>query len=397
MKLEWHSKHLLSYQEDGDFGEVSSEDNFDDQTAELEASFGKSQARSVVFTLQSWQCFATTLDPETSKLLRKRSMLAFELEDSLPFDADSLAISRQSTKNHELIIAADSAQLLRITQAAEETGVYIRCISPLILLAVDALQKVYPGFGEVDLLLHADDRGIDAVWLSSGIPYRWEWLPLDDTARVHDAIERIEAECPVVMASGLASRLPEASDDSFVLQTYDFDAVELACKQAESVTNGYAAPTFDLREGPLAAKDPHFPIALPLKLAAGTLILLQIAILAFLHLRGTQYQSMAEESSSATVTAFEETFPSERVPVGVLSRMESEHRRLRGTRGLSDQTPRIPSIIPALHAFLNALPSREEARFRFSRVEVSPDELTSAVGVAKSFEDQQAVLEAMRR
>ncbi|MEM6473530.1 MAG: hypothetical protein AAF802_28480, partial [Planctomycetota bacterium] len=84
------------------------------------------------------------------------------------------------------------------------------------------------------------------------------------------------------------------------------------------------------------------------------------------------------------------------IPVGTLSRLESEHRRLRGTRGLSDQTPKIPSILSTLHAFLQAAPNPEEARYRFDRIEFTPNELTTANGVAKSFEDQELILARLR-
>ncbi|MEM6691224.1 MAG: hypothetical protein AAF664_17495 [Planctomycetota bacterium] len=390
----WHSEHLFTLgDENPDF---QRDLELSDEEDSVVTSFRRSTSPSVVLGLHSWECFAVELDQQDSQSLKKRSILAFELEDTLPCDGEDLAIRRISHREGELVLSTLASNLLPILEAAHDAGVYVRSITPLIFLALEEFLRPTATAKTFDLLLAVGESGIDVVWLRKGVAQGWQWLARDDSSGLRQAFERIESDHPRIALMGIERSDLNLGEEEVTVEHFPFDLVELAATTSARIVNGHTAAIIDLREGPLEPQDRFFPIAKSLRFAATSFVLVQVALIVFLLLRTHQYQSMAEQNSQTTTEAFEEVFPGERIPVGVLSRLESEHRRLRGTRGMSDRTPEIPSILPTLHAFFRGAPDRKDARYKFDRIVITPNALSTANGVARSFEDQEVILTRLR-
>ncbi|MEM6473737.1 MAG: hypothetical protein AAF802_29530, partial [Planctomycetota bacterium] len=268
----WHSEHLFSLsteaREETATGAEAGDPMF--------GFFQDATSSSLILGLHSWQCFAITLDGGERQSVKKRSMLAFELEDILPCDGEDLAIHRHGSREHELVLASEATHLIPVIEAVEESGIYVRAISPLVFLALDELASRHQSLEGIDLLLWAGDLGIDAVWFRDGDVYRWEWLPLDDQVSLEGAIDRTEEESPRITAIGIAPGKLEFAENAEI-QHFEFDCVELASTQAQRIVDGRANPNVDLREGPLEVQNRYVPIARSLGFAAAAFLLLQAA------------------------------------------------------------------------------------------------------------------------
>jgi hypothetical protein len=72
---------------------------------------------------------------------------------------------------------------------------------------------------------------------------------------------------------------------------------------------------------------------------------------------------LAAESQQHQAAAFCEVFPGQPVPPGIRSRLESEHAKLAGLKGASNQLPQRTSALNVFYNVLASLP--EEMRYRF--------------------------------
>ena len=83
---------------------------------------------------------------------------------------------------------------------------------------------------------------------------------------------------------------------------------------------------------------------------------------------------------------FQQVFPKQKLPVGLMSRFRSEHRRLRLTKG-ADARPEVPNVLAIFHALLESLPSDNEARYQIQNVRLEQDSLSLLSGSVATLED----------
>jgi hypothetical protein len=153
----------------------------------------------------------------------------------------------------------------------------------------------------------------------------------------------------------------------------------------------------DLRNGPLSSPQPLRPIASSLRTCLLAGVILQLAVIAAAFFRGLDYRSQAAELVGKQQESFQRAFPDDPIPVGIVSRLESEHRRLAGTRGMTNQNvPKLDSAIPVTHILLSALPEPTEVRFKIDRIEIVPEAVAFASGTAKSYGDLETIAERLR-
>ncbi|MEO1527964.1 MAG: hypothetical protein AAFX06_21230, partial [Planctomycetota bacterium] len=145
----------------------------------------------------------------------------------------------------------------------------------------------------------------------------------------------------------------------------------------------------------LANARPLYPIRHAVAFGLIGFFACQCLLVASLWIRGSMLQSRAIRASDDGAVAFERVFPEQQAPVGIAARLQSEKRRLMGTRGISKDVPQVQSIERILHVFLSSLPERSEARFRFDRLSFLPDVIESAVGTARSIEEQELIAKRM--
>ena len=371
---------------------------FSDADNEMEVGHGYSGNESVVLALPSAQCFSFFRSHDEARLLRNRRSLVYDLEEYLPVDGDDLAIDRMDSKAGFLLIAADCRHITNALKEMEERGAYVSAISPLIFLALADLHREKP-LRRVDVVLWQSEEGIDIVRLRQGTPVDWRWTE-NQIEAVMSALESIVPDLPspkallVDGAEGLVDALKGVSD----LSQSSSRRNPSAAAECRRIVRGTATPWIDLRSGPLESPDPLRPIASPLRFLCVAAILLQLSVASALLLRGWQYRQQAESHVKSQEDVFQRVYPDEPIPVGIVSRLQSEHRRLSGTRGISNQNiPRLGSCVPAIHVFLSGLPDTSIARYTIDRLEFTPDRLALATGAAKSYGDLERVAEGLRK
>ncbi len=354
--------------------------------------------QSVVIGLPSCLCYTFDRSAESLKVTRNRIQLIYQLEEFLPFDADDLAVGKIQSKTGQLIIASDSKGLIDLCQEFTDSGVHVRAITPTIFLALASLKRQYD-LEEIDLVCWSNGQTADVVRLENGVPINWRWIASDDRPSVSEEAARVleERDEVRVVLAGAHALNPDPHDERIHVINLELSRYDAASEEAQRICKGLALPPVDMRDGPLAPADPHYPYSRSLKIAAAALLFFQLTLIAAMAYRSSAYRRLSGELTAKSTREYQEVFPDERVPVGILARMQSEHRRLLGTRGLSSESvPRLQSIVPIAHVFLSAAPEPKDARYRFDRIELAPDEVALATGTAKSFSDQELIAERLR-
>ncbi len=364
--------------------------------AEIEQAALDSQS-AVIMGLPSSQCCSFVFSRDDSRRIKTRNLLIYELEDLLPLDADTLSVGRISCEQSELVLAIDSQEFVPIGDAIRANGIHLRAITPIVLLAFAGLSREQDMASE-DLVYWGSENGADLIWLESGIPSKWNWISASDTDAIRNAAVQI-AESNSSARLLVLGQPPDLTglDDRVEVTLLDRDQLDIACQESQRILNGVAQPLVDLREGPLQSDKPFYSFSRSLAFSACAILFSQVVLLLALVIWHKQYRGESERYRQKSVAAYRRIFPDSPVPVGVRSRLESEHRRLLGTKGLASHAiPRLGNVIPMLHAFLSALPEPATARFQFDRIELTPGNIAIATGTAKSFEDQETVAKRLR-
>lgn len=353
---------------------------------------------SLVVALRSSGCLSFSQTTDETRQRMTRNLLAYELEELLPVDGDDLAFDRVTSKSGGLIVAADGAQFVQTVDEIVDRGQYIAAITPLVFLALPPLQRASP-LQAVDVLLWQTDEGIDFIRLDRGVPTQWRWSTLDAESVAsslsylfHDDMSCDDvSKCKLLLVDTdpeLRALLPA----NLPSETIGMKQSDAAAETSERIVRGIESPLFDLRNGPFESETPLRPIARAMTICVFSLLLIQAAVVVAARARVSALRKATELLAVEQEEAFRSVFPDEPIPIGVLSRMQSEHRRLAGTRGVAEENvPRLASAIPTAYRFMRALPEQSEAEYSIDRIEVSPKQLRRVVGDASSFEALETI------
>ncbi|QDT07428.1 hypothetical protein K227x_58550 [Rubripirellula lacrimiformis] len=354
-------------------------------------------AGAVVIALRTSDCFGFSKTVSERKRLKNRKQIVYELEEYLPIDADDLSIARVESRGGLLIVATDSESIKPLVARLEATGKYVASISPIAFLAVASLRRQL-SLKTVDHLVWQSSEGLDVMELHQGIPISWEWHG--------DHFAVADGKLKEIVSGQTTGRIAVIDGDDNLVETFanaeSCVSIELNREQAAEaecarIALGSTSPIADLRDGPLASSNPHQPISRSLKTFVAVLLAFQICVVGSLFLLRKRYQHQSDEHIIALEQAFQETFPDEAIPVGIVARLESEHRRLAGTRGVAGRkSPELRSAIPVTHAFLASMPEPADSTFVIDRLEFASAGVLNLSGTAKSYADLEFFAERLR-
>ena len=350
-----------------------------------------------VLAVESDQCFSFHRTVAQIRSLKNRNVLVYELEEELPVDGEDLAVDRIESKIGSLIVVASGSELDSAIHQIETQGVHVTSITPIIFLAFSRLAKERP-VRDLDFLVWQSKSGVDIVRLTRGIPIQWLWTvgQSDLIAATLKSILGTASRPSVLVISG-SDDVAETLADFCVVDAIQMNRDQVAAEECAQIIRGTAKPLIDLRNGPLRSGDPHRPIKYALRTFLAMILLLQLCVVGGLLYRSWLYQREASGLIAVQEEAYRKVFPNGSVPIGLVTHLQSEHRRLSATRGVSDQfVPKLQSAIPIAHSFLSAIPSSTETRFEIERIEFVPGKVAIATGVAKTYGDLEAIADSLR-
>jgi hypothetical protein len=148
--------------------------------------------------------------------------------------------------------------------------------------------------------------------------------------------------------------------------TDDQPMLAAAVKTAESLLVGKVTPWIELRRDGLGTPDPYRTVRGPLKFAAIAAAALAVACIGGFSYRACRYDQLAAQQQECQTAIFRQIFPGQSTPLGIRSRLESEHTKLAGLKGDSMQLPPQTSALAVLYDVLAAMPG--DVRYRFHEV-----------------------------
>lgn len=322
--------------------------------------------------------------------VRDIKALAYTLEELLPLDAERMSVH----VDDELISVTDGHAVKEWFATQESDGV--RCIAAvpravLIAQGADAMAArgairsacfIEISHGQADVLVFRDSQLTD-----------WRWTTFDCASLRKLVDDMTDDSAPVeILVIGLAELRERERLQSAFSQTLGFadqTADELEALAVTRLQSGVASPLVSFTNGPLEIVDPLAPIRRSIRVLALAAALSVAVFCGGLNWRANRYLTEASASVAEQEAVFGRLFPKQVLPTGILSRIESEHRRLAAMKGMGTSIPTTGSALPAMLAFWKAMP--DDARYSLDLLHFTPGTLKNASGLAKSYADLEAV------
>lgn len=342
--------------------------------------------QNYVVVLPSCRCYCVPL-PGTSTL-RKKGELAFELEHELPIDAEDLSYAILKVSGETQCAIGVDGQWLRDLLLSNEHLQSSACLA-VIPAALMAWEVAKAEGISADVMVLVGPAGCDVIYASNGKLSNWQWVS-GDVDCVRSLLVELQADSQCEVRVAIVGEI-ETACASWLrgqesLQVLDWRGSLWLEGCVEKILGGAAAPPVEFSNGPLNFVDALHPARRSGILFGLSLAVLLGAIAAGLFGRAGQYGKEASQDIAAQEALFRELFPQQQIPVGMMSRIESEFKRLQATRGKS-QVPQIGNVLPVMQAFWKAVPVEPDTRFNLSMMHFIPDQLEALQGLARSYDD----------
>ncbi len=343
----------------------------------------------VLVGLPSKQCFSL---PVLSRQRTADASLHYQFESEVPLDAESMS-SELCMGQDGLVVLTDGASVAKVLDADEVSKKNVLAVTPLALLAVQPF--VNPRVGH-QLFAVALGGNVDLLQFEKGKLREWQWIA--------SSRDNVSESLQSMFAAGGNTEANVIGDVNGELLEWIRATVPNAqsCGDTESniqlqvtkILDGMQLPIVNLRNGPLRMVDPLGPVRRYQTVAtSAAIVLLGLMALAFFW-RAHKYQARAAELVEKQEAVFREIFPNQAIPVGIVSRIESEHRRLSATKGTAGVgVPDVGNVLPVMQAFWEAAPT--EIRFRIDMMHFTPKLIRKMDGNAGSFEDLDVLRESL--
>ncbi len=323
---------------------------------------------------------------------RTAEALLYDLEPSLPFDAEFAVADFSDGPDTVLGVALHADRLTSLVQQLEDSGARVISIVPAALAAVQqAAHNRQSG-----CVLWRSDGAIELVEYTHSTVLRWHHLPDSATA----ASRELSVE-PPSHPIALIEDPALVSDDAAEIGLEALSAVREQLQLPDQVAQfgrrtaaGRVTPWIELRRGPLANGDPHraWRGAMTVFVAAAGVMLAALA--AAFWIRADRYHAQAEAIAQDQQQLFREAFPERRVPRAMLSRLRSEYTRLLNSRQASRIVDLPTSAIEPTYRILQALPDDLRLRVAELRVEDGAFDLAAEL---TSFREATRLAEALEQ
>lgn len=347
--------------------------------------------------LPSELCFV--VKPDVATVSRSFEQITYDLESLLLIPAEDIAFDLCSTSEGTLAIAID-ATMVRSHCHSEGSPDSVISVCPSAFLAAHGWMQGHSSISRQSstCLALVNGRHSDVLLFKDSKVVDWRFCRSED---VISTVFRLtangnplsESDYEIFFTGELGvdfeRELNLFEQDHKLSRSHQIErskCQDLVQVAVQRIGKGLDLPLINFCNGPLSIVDPWKPSAIYVYAWLTTLAILVFVILAGLYYRKSQYESQTQRIDRLQQDLFRELFPEQKIPAGILSRMESELRRLRITKS-PDLRPKIESVLPVSLAFWHALPSQDQVRFQIQSLKLEGNNLRSLEGIVGEFSD----------
>lgn len=333
--------------------------------------------------LHATSVVSATFTPAASVNRSDRRAMLYELEQSLPFDAEDATADFAGSERNTVGVAVRTDKLLRLVEDVEAGGAQVLSIFPA---ALGAAQE----FGELNECVAWRSGGaVEVIACDRGHLRSWSHLP-DTPATVTRTVELEDlgsiklVEDPEIPGSDFAVEINATSTESASL-------LDHVSKFAAKVAAGDVTPWIELRRGELANGDPNRQFRKPLNWLAATVAVLLVAFSMACWYRAGVYETQAAGFADQQRSLFKQVFPGIRTNAP-MSRLRSEHARFMSSRQTNtDVELPVSAIEPTVRAL--SAPAND-LRFKLTEFRMENGNLDLAAEV-RSYSDATKLAQAL--
>ena len=346
--------------------------------------------RYAVIGVASSACFPVEL-PKVAKRSPSHAARAFAAEEYVPIAAEDIAFWH----TNDVLIATDATLLNAFLQSQSHVAQVID-VSPNAWLAAKQVMQLEK-IEHVTLRIWYPDS-VEEIIVQQRTLGPWRWIRHDEFRVRHHSPSSSQPQSEEISVVNLKGEpaldlttLP-ISAEQFYRKSYE----ELVQATALSIAQGRCHSGLRFSAPNLHAFQPQAPSQ---KWQTGlvTLSLLLVFGLGLsLQWRSYRFRQMADQEAQESEKVFKRLFPQQRVPTGLLGRMESEFRKLQAVKlGDSSDRPDNASCLPTAIAFWKALASVQH--YDIQTIQLQGKNLVSLSGVCQSFDAADQVRQALIR
>ncbi len=290
------------------------------------------RGREVLLLLPASRCFAAAITTDGLPRRNRQQAMVYRFEEQLPLDAEQLVVAeflgarspgleglRAGSKADEhgghrkLLVGVDAEAIEPVLREVEQAGLKVVGITPEPLLLLSGLLDVM-GQDPHHVLLQSGTSS-DLFQIQSGQVREWQHFACD--ARL-DAHLRLEGEDRAEIT--LHDLAPERR-------------IEVVGQQSVGVLDGKQSLAVNLASSALTPRGLYDRLRFPLAATTVATALLLSVIIGINLLTLSAHNTSITQHQNSLRQIFTDTFPDQRLPPSVLSRLESEARRVQATRG----------------------------------------------------------------
>lgn len=348
--------------------------------------------------LESELCLGARVTLPTRRQARQASAVAFRAEGQLPWSAEEFVHDAELDGTNAFVVVSELEPLAKFVEGLEAQGYSIGAIWPLARLALARHLQSHPKESRRCFLVWVEEGYADCWLLDRGRSQQWERWP-SDPAALSRAWRRLQLSEPVATPLVLRGASAEFVTSLQELCETPITAIdpsaplELAFEEIWLIEAGSRDADLDLRSGPLAGARGGRHLSRHVAALALAACGLLAAIGFALFWQNQQSHRLLQEMDDRQARLHQQVFPNERVPVGILSRLDSEAKRLRALHGGGSGPPAAISSLDVLARILRALP--QDYRFQLMEIRIENGQFY-LLGQVRSHGDADRFVTAMR-
>ncbi len=339
--------------------------------------------------LPSELCFVVPLEGLSKDL--SGQPLFYEIEPHVLVSAESMVVDVHRSDLGTLALIADGSDISVASDESELKATIGLTIKVGLIVQGYLGQQSDRKQQEAICFVICNGPSIDVVVVKQNKVTAWKYCAAEEAIQEATSFlegDAHESNARVVVLDGGEELLQQmaVSGLSSRVEISRLNSNDLADAAAQRVLQGREKLLVSLKGPTLSAIDPLRPIQTPVYAALAGLALLVVCLVGGLLYRTSVYHRETEAIVAQQEALFQQVFPKQKLPVGLMSRFRSEHRRLRLTKG-ADARPEVPNVLAIFHALLESLPSDNEARYQIQNVRLEQDSLSLLSGSVATLED----------
>lgn len=333
---------------------------------------------------------------------QRTEMMLYRLEEQLPLAAEELtAVFLPAIGGRCLAFAVNTAEVLGIVKALTDAGLEISAIYPTAVLM---LQSCFENCEcDPDYVILNNGQTLEAFRLIDGVIHGWYSSASDRQLLLPLQIDILNnpvdgKNTSAVMVGELPQSAVEALKEEMELNRIDDGYESLVKNLLENcgkITSEKTVSISNLRIGKLARKNLWAKSTGSLRVAGILLLIFAVTMISCFAIRGIRYETMAESYEKSQVKIYKKVYPgSRRVPSNIVSRLESEMRKLSGVMGHGYDVPHIPNAMDELHTVITNLP--KNVKLRILKIQIDPESI-DINGQVTTHSDAEKITQSLKR